>query len=225
LGWTLLAFALGAALVGGSVLWLNWNQPDAVPDPQEDAWFALQLIALNAVQVAVLALAARLAGWPVGQYLGLTRPPTRDVAYGIVALAVVLGALEILTHLLGRESVTPFQSDAYRAARAAGLLPLMWLAFVVAAPVGEEVTFRGFLFRGWEASRLGVFGTILLTSLIFAAAHTQYDWFGSFQTFCMGLLFGWLRWRSGSTTLTILLHTVVNFVSTVWTALKVEGIV
>ncbi len=37
------------------------------------------------------------------------------------------------------------------------------------------------------------------------------------------MLFGWLRWRSGSTTLTILLHMVINFTSTLWTAIKVAS--
>ena len=83
----------------------------------------------------------------------------------------------------------------------------------------------GFVFRGWAASPLGVVGTIAVTSSLFAIAHTQYDWFGTFQTFCMGALFGWLRWRSGSTTVTIMLHMVINFVATVWTALKVAGVV
>jgi membrane protease YdiL (CAAX protease family) len=220
LAWALLAF--GIVLAGG-ILWLGWSQADSIPEPQQDPWFPLQLILINAVQIAVLAGAARLAGWPAGRYLGLIVPRRRDVLVGIAALAILLGALEILTHLLGRESVTPFQTDAYRAARAAGTLALMWLAFVVAAPVGEEIMFRGFVFRGWAASPLGAPGTILLTALIFAVVHTQYDWFGVFQTFCMGALFGWLRWRSGSTTLTILLHMVINFIATLWTAAKVEG--
>ena len=47
--------------------------------------------------------------------------------------------MNVLNYLLGRESVTPFQTDSYGAAHAAGLLPLMWLAFVVAAPLGEEM--------------------------------------------------------------------------------------
>jgi uncharacterized protein len=223
--WALGAFVLGGVIVGGGVLWLTRNQPDNLPDVQHDPWFPLQFILINLVQIAVLAWAARSAGWPVARYLGLVRPRRRDLMHGVAALAVVILALEILTHVLGRESVTPFQSDSYRAARAADLLPLLWLAFVIAAPVGEEIVFRGFVFRGWAASRLGPQLTILLTSLIFSAAHTQYDWFGVVQTFCIGALFGWLRWRSGSTTLAILLHMGVNFVATAWAAIKAEGLV
>jgi CAAX protease family protein len=224
-GWTLLAFGLAVLAVGAWVFWLNWGQLEATPDPQQDASFTLQLILLNAVQVAVLAVAARLRGWPVGLYLGLVAPRPSDVVYGVVAAALLLGALEILTHVLGRESVTPFQGETYRTAQAGGVLAMLWLAFVAAAPVGEEITFRGFMFRGWAASPLGAPGTILVTSLIFAALHTQYDWFGALQTLCMGALLGWLRWRSGSTILTIGLHMAINLVSTLWTAAKVQGVV
>jgi hypothetical protein len=95
---------------------------------------------------------------------------------------------------------------------------VLWLAFVVVAPVGEEITFRGFLFRGWAASRLGVSGTILLSALTFTALHAHYDWFETLQVFLIGTLFGWLRWRSGSTTLTILLHLVANLLATLLAA-------
>jgi len=224
LGWAVLAFALSAAIVGGAVLWLNRHQAN-VPDVQDDPWFPLQFILITLIQIAVIAAAARWAGWPAGRYLGLDRPRGRDVLHGFAALVVVIAALEILTHVVGRASVTPFQTESYRTARAAGLVPLLWVAFVIAAPIGEEAVFRGFMFRGWAASWLGPVGTVAATSLIFAAAHIQYDRFGMFQTFCMGALFGWLRWRSGTTTLPILLHMVVNFVATGWTAIKVQGLI
>lgn len=223
--WGVLAFGLWGAVVAGAIVWLNWGQIANLPDMQEDPWFPLQLTLANMLQIAVLAWAARLAGWPVGQYLGLVRPRARDLVAGIAALAALVLGLEILTHVLQRESVTPFQTEAYRVARAAGLLPLLWIAFVIAAPVAEEIFFRGFLFRGWAASPLGVPGTILLTSCIFSASHVQYDWFGMFQTFCISMLFGWLRWRSGSTTVTILMHMAINFIATLWAAAKVEGLV
>jgi membrane protease YdiL (CAAX protease family) len=224
--WSTLCWALFACGLGGALSFLSWAPPVNLPDVHEDPWLPLQLIIINVVQIAVLAVAARLARWPIGRYLGLVRPHGRDFLAGIAALALVIVALEVLTYVLHRESVTPFQTEAYRAARAAGLLPLMWAAFVIAAPVGEEILFRGFVFRGWAASRLGVAGTILLTSLIFSGLHmAQYDWFGVFQTFCIGTLFGWLRWHSGSTTVTIVLHMGVNLISTLWAAAKVEGFV
>jgi membrane protease YdiL (CAAX protease family) len=183
------------------------------------------LIGANAIQIAALSVAARMAGWPVARYFALVVPRRRDVVFGFVALVLVIGAFEIVTRMLGRESVEAFQGDSYRAARAAGLLPALWLAFVIVAPLGEEILFRGFMFRGWAASPLGPIGTIVLTSAIFAFVHLQYDWFGMIQTGGLALLFGWLRWRSGSTLLTILLHTLVNFVATAAAAFKVHGLI
>jgi uncharacterized protein len=226
LGFALLAFLVAHIVVGGVIWWLSLTRGgDALSESLDDPALPLLLIVTNLILIVILASAARLAGWPAGVYLGLALPHRRQVVTSIVALVAVMIALEVLTWLLGRASVTPFQTDAYRAAKTAGTLVVMWLAFVVAAPAGEEILFRGFVFRGWAASPLGPLGTVALTSLIFAAIHLQYDWFGIFQTFCLGVLFGWVRWRSGSVTLTILLHMAINLVSTLWTAAKVEGLV
>ena len=62
----------------------------------------------------------------------------------------------------------------------------------------------------------------LLISALFAAIHMQYDWFGVLQVFFIGLLFGFARWRSGSTLLTILMHVLANLWATVETMIKVE---
>jgi membrane protease YdiL (CAAX protease family) len=42
---------------------------------------------------------------------------------------------------------------------------LYWAVVGVFAPVFEECSFRGFLFKGFIISRLGVIGTIVVTSL------------------------------------------------------------
>jgi membrane protease YdiL (CAAX protease family) len=52
--------------------------------------------------------------------------------------------------------------------------------------------------------------------------HVQYDWFTLGQIFCIGLLLGWLRWASGSTLLTIVLHILANLTATIQAAIKVE---
>jgi membrane protease YdiL (CAAX protease family) len=38
----------------------------------------------------------------------------------------------------------------------------------------------------------------------------QYDWYVIAQIFIFGLLLGWMRWATGSTLLTILLHALIN---------------
>jgi membrane protease YdiL (CAAX protease family) len=70
--------------------------------------------------------------------------------------------------------------------------------------------FRGFLFRGWLQQPRDAWAVIIITSLLWAFIHVQYDWYVIAQIFIFGLLLGWMRWATGSTTLTILLHALIN---------------
>src|SRR5262249_16987019 len=177
---------------------------------------------LGVIQAAVVVGAARLAGWPPRRYLGLDRPRRRDLEYSIAALLLLVAATELLTYAAGRDSITSFQTEAYRLAQANGLLRVLWIVCVVVAPISEEIVFRGFLFRGWAVSRLGIAGTIFLTSLVFAAMHTQYDWFVLLQVFVFALLLAVVRWRTGSTTIAIVLHMLGGFIATAETAIVME---
>jgi len=213
-GWVLLTLgsvlSLGPAITIwvqssplGLSLWVNHNR----------AFLILLAIGPAVIFVGISVLAARLARWPVAEYLGLVRPRERDVVLGAACIIVYMAATLTLISLLGAEwtdAVARRTIDAYRDARADGSLPLLWLVTVVLAPVGEETLYRGFVFRGWAQSRMGVMGTILLTSVIFALMHHQYNLVVLLFVLCMGLILGWLRWRSGSTTLTILLHALAN---------------
>jgi hypothetical protein len=96
------------------------------------------------------------------------------------------------------------------------------VALIVAAPLMEEFLFRGFLFRGYAPSSLGIAGAILLTSAGWAAMHVQYETFYIVQIFLLGCAFGWLRWRSGSTALTVILHAMVNAAALAQVAYVVE---
>jgi membrane protease YdiL (CAAX protease family) len=223
LGWFILAFIL--SIVAGLVVVLIWR-PDAITggtDVLKDGpLISITTIASAVVQVGTLALAARVAGWPAGEYLGLVRPATRPALVVIAILIVFLLGYDGLTYLLGRDIVTPFQVDTYRTARDSGTLSLLWITFVIVAPLAEEIMFRGFLFRGWVRSETSAIPGILVISLLFAAIHVQYDWFGILQVFFIGLLLAIARWRTGSTLLTILMHVLANLWATIETMIKVE---
>ena len=99
---------------------------------------------------------------------------------------------------------------------------LFFIAVVVVAPIGEEIAFRGFLFRGLSASFLGVAGTLVVTSAAWARCTSSTTPSMLPQILLIGLLLGWLRWASGSTLLTILLHMLANLAACVQAAIKVE---
>jgi uncharacterized protein len=118
----------------------------------------------------------------------------------------------VLDLVLGRDFVPPWQLATYRSARADGTLIWLWLAIVVVAPIGEEVLFRGFMFRGFVHTQRDAVPSIVLISLIWSLQHIQYDLLDITEIFVVGLLYGLVRWSTGSTTLTILLHSVNNLV-------------
>jgi membrane protease YdiL (CAAX protease family) len=83
--------------------------------------------------------------------------------------------------------------------------------------VGEELLFRGFMFRGFVREPRDAVPGILVIALIWSMLHVHYDWFVIAQLFLIGVLFGFVRWRTGSTTLVIVLHMLLNLESVVET--------
>jgi uncharacterized protein len=164
----------------------------------------------------------RLIGAPVGDYLGFIRPQRRDVVVGIAVLVALIALSDVLLYLSGRDLVTPFQLQAYTTATAEGWLLPMAFAAIIVAPAGEEIMFRGFLFRGFVRSERAAWPAIIVISLLWAALHIQYDWAGMLQIFVIGLFLGWIRWRSGSTLLTFVLHALFNLEGTIETLLAVK---
>jgi uncharacterized protein len=171
------------------------------------------------VQVLLLAVMARRRSASVAAYLGLIMPSKHDLVLGIVAIVIFTAAADGLSALLGHSLVSQFQLDIYRSASAMGWLPWLLLTLIVVAPIGEETLFRGFLFRGWHRSPRDVWIVIIAIALLWALTHVQYNPYYMAQVFVIGLVFGWFRYQSGSTILTMVLHGLVNLESmleTVW---------
>ena len=176
------------------------------------------LLGFPAVLLA-LWIAIRPTKIPFADYLALRWTSWRNVVIGAVALAVLVGGWDLLSRALGREITPGFMSEVLKSAQADGALWLLVLAFCVAAPMWEEFFARGFLYRGWSESFLRVPGAIALSSLAWTALHLQYDWFFFTEIFSIGVLFGYIRYRTNSTWLTVVLHGLNNLAATIQTIL------
>ena len=154
---------------------------------------------------------------PFADYLALRWTSWKNFAIGVVALFVLVACWDLLSRALGREIQPGFMGDVMKSARADGALWLLVIAFCVAAPMSEEFFARGFLFRGWSVSFLRPAGAIALSSLAWTVLHLQYDLFFLGEVFSIGLLLGYLRYRTGSTWLTIVLHGLNNLAATLQT--------
>jgi uncharacterized protein len=90
--------------------------------------------------------------------------------------------------------------------------PIWWLLGLVAivgAPIYEELTFRGFLFSALAKTSLGVVGTALVTSFLWALIH-GYSIAGISTIFALGLALSAILYRTGSTRVTMACHAAYN---------------
>jgi hypothetical protein len=191
------------------------------PSTYDGVMITIGALASVPVQIAVLAVAARLRRWTPADYLALNIPRRSAIVFAVLCTTALMIVFDALMVVSGRDLVPPFQVEAYQSAKDAGWMLGLMLAIIVVAPIGEEVAFRGFLYRGLVRpgyERLA----IVVISLAWALLHIQYDWLGMMQIFAAGLTLGWFRWASGSTTLTIIMHVLINFEAMLETAIKVE---
>lgn len=151
----------------------------------------------------------------VGDYLAMRWPGTRPLVVWLLVAAAVVVAFDVMTALLGRELAGEWWMEVYANVKA----PLvLGFATVIAAPLFEEVFFRGFLFAGWSRGRLGVIGTVVLTAALWAAMHVQYGAYEIGQIFVLGLLLGVARHRTGSLVVPLLIHVAINLTANIQVA-------
>jgi membrane protease YdiL (CAAX protease family) len=85
--------------------------------------------------------------------------------------------------------------------------PLSFVAIVLAAPVMEEILFRGIILEGF-LKRYSPAKSIIVSSLLFGALHLN-PW--QFITGAiLGSLAGWIYYRTGSLMMTIIIHVSNN---------------
>jgi membrane protease YdiL (CAAX protease family) len=164
--------------------------------------------------LGALWIATRAARMPFADYLALRVPSWKELAIGAAALLVLITGWDLLSRALGHETSPGFMVDVLKSAQADGALWLLVFAFCVAAPITEEFFARGFLYRGWSETFLRPVGAIVLSSAVWTAMHMQYNWFFLGQVFSIGLLLGYLRYRTNSTWLTVAVHGLNNLLAT-----------
>ena len=131
-------------------------------------------------------------------------------AAGAVSIAPVLyGVVTLVLSLLPAAWMADY-AQASAALNDTGLLP--FLSVALAAPVVEEVIFRG-LIQSRLAHALPGWPAVVLSALLFALCHGQPVWMG--YAFVLGMVLGIMAWRTGSILPSILTHIVFNAIGQV----------
>jgi hypothetical protein len=169
---------------------------------------------------AVTAIIKLRRGADLKEYLGLALPDRWQLWQWVAAIIAFNALSDLMSIALGKPLVPEFLLNAYSSSESTWAF---WAALVIAAPLGEELLFRGFLLRGLSASRLGEYGAVVLTSVAFAMMHVQYDFYGIATVFVLGIFFGMARIKTGSLLLAMILHALANLEATAEAALSLAN--
>jgi len=160
----------------------------------------------------------RRKGSTVTEYLGL-KPISKKqifIMIGICILFLILSQLAAL--LIGISDDSDYFTDMYKSS----WLPLLVVAVAIFAPAFEESFFRGFLFVGLRQSPIGDTGTIALTAALWAMFHIQYGIFGILLIFSLGIVLGFVRWKTESLWAPIIIHSLWNLSAVVMAVLYID---
>jgi len=208
----LLVFALLVGLAGTNRAFYRAN----VETISLSATLAIYLAFGAGIAVALRRLRAPLA------FLRLRWPTLRDISLTVLLLVpwylgiIIVSATSALVFNGGR--VVPSNSRLIFVQRPGGigLLFLALLVTAVAAPICEEVFFRGMLFRLLR-TRVPLWAAVLLSAMAFGLAHASPAVSPALlPTFMyMGIVLAVVYVRTGWLTNNILLHALSNAIATV----------
>src|SRR5579864_9495974 len=127
-------------------------------------------------------------------------------SFGGLLLALILGLLGSALHT--PEIPLPFQQMPTDRTT----IILLGILVVVLGPLCEELAFRGFLMPLLIRS-LGVAAGIAATGIVFGCAHGyeyQWSWRHMVLISAAGSIFGWARYKTGSTIAAAFMHATFN---------------
>ena len=163
-----------------------------------------------------------LAGWPLivtrlrgnGPRIDLgIRLTWSDVGWGVAAGVVGLilaGIVAVITQAIAGDFSSAAGEIAGELREAGPFWALLVFAIMVmvGAPIVEELAFRGMLYNSLRKRGVGAVWTIVITTVAFSAFHFEPIRF--FLLLPIGVVYGWVRWKTGSLGASMVAHGVNN---------------
>ena len=176
-------------------------------NPSAAASIVLQLITAGTFLLVPFVVASfkGATGREAVRRLGLRRFGSGAVAWMGVAIAVYLAFAAVYVALVGEPEQTDIAEDF-------GALPFQILLIVVAAPISEEVCFRGMLFGGLR-ERLPQIPAALISAVIFGTLHAFTGLSVVPPLIVFGFILALLYEKTGSIVPGIILHMLNNTVA------------
>lgn len=174
-------------------------------------WFSAMVLGTFALAILLPHTKTLANTW---RFLGIRRFSLKDLCQSALLLGVLLLVGEIITRLLAKDPMAFMQTLINQQS-----LIAMLIAVVVIAPIYEELLFRGLLFgvlKHLKTSQItndnsqhkNILAS-MISSVLFALVHLQYDTYGLVLIFVLALFFCYVRVRFGLL-LAIVLHMLNN---------------
>jgi membrane protease YdiL (CAAX protease family) len=187
LGRGMLLSILPAGLLTACFAWILARQGGISPK---------EVLALHYPALGIVGWGAIVLGFPVAMFI-------------VFAVLALVFRFDLTSTGLVEQTVMQSSNDPLYFLIAGGL--------IIGAPMAEELTFRGQIFAALSQTRLGVVGTSVLTSALWAALHAfaQPPLYVIVLLFLMGMVLCWLLVRFGSLWVTIACHATWNAMQTI----------
>ena len=148
---------------------------------------------------------------PIFESLRIKSVSLETIQYSLLFSVGVLIIIDTLDRIIHQIIPTPnYIIDLSQIMRPDSTLGyvFLFLAIVIIAPFGEEVVFRGFLQKFLEDHWKDITRAVLVTSLFFAMIHFNPFW--TIQIYILGVVLGFLAWKTKSVIPSIMLHSINN---------------
>lgn len=195
----LVAMLVGLALAGALFQRNELAKPPVTPSPTAVLQLYLSLIAMEwALIYYVWKVGLRRTGTSLRELIGGRWGSARDVAVDVALGLLVWGVWTAISWAWDRW-LGPGQ-----AASVAGMLPRsalqigLWIGVSTSAGIAEELVFRGYFQRQFEASTHSRWVAWLLQAALFGISHGYQGVVACMKIAVFGALFGLLAMRRGS---------------------------
>jgi hypothetical protein len=211
--WGPAAAVLGVVLALGAGIMLSIPAAFFGQESNGDLSTAGNIVVQAATALGFLLVPMAIAAWRGADSVGeiLQRLGLRRFAVGpaLKWMAAAVGAYLLFAMLYSLLVVTPEQEDI---AEGFGALPVQILLIAIAAPISEEVCFRGMLFGGLR-EKMPRIGAALVSGVVFGALHALTGVSAVPPLIVFGLILALLYEKTGSIVPCILLHMLNNSVA------------
>lgn len=195
---------LAVQIVCTYAVMLIWSWASGTDMEEGLATNASVVIVSSAVYSLILLVMFLVCRWCV-----VERTYLRSRPYGVLFWVVIaaLGTIIPSEWLAGQLDLPDNNAELFQNIMAS---PWGYLSICIFAPLVEEVVFRGAILRSLlESYRPWI--AIVVSALFFAAAHFNLAQMP--HAFLIGILLGWMCWRTGSIIPGILFHWINNTVA------------